>query len=97
MASGHIDIEAVDTKLQDELGIIEYKFNLQRGALQIESKDDLRRRGVKSPDYADALMYACCELPIDPAHPIASVPVGEAFSLGLEEMLFGEALEISPF
>lgn len=33
------------------------KYN-DRGLILIESKDDMRRRGVKSPDFADALSYA---------------------------------------
>jgi hypothetical protein len=97
MANGKIDIDPEDTLLQDELGIIEYKFNLTRGALQIESKDDMRRRGVKSPDFADALMYACADLPIDPAHPVAAVPMGETFQVELEDFMLGESMEISPF
>jgi hypothetical protein len=28
------------------------------GRIQIESKEDMRERGVKSPDYADAAVYS---------------------------------------
>ena len=38
-----------------ELANIKYKFNSQ-GKLQIESKEDMKKRGVESPDVADALM-----------------------------------------
>ena len=38
-----------------ELANIKYKFN-SKGQLQIESKEDMKRRGLESPDVADALM-----------------------------------------
>jgi phage terminase large subunit len=34
------------------------KKHTDRGKIKIESKDDMKRRGVKSPDYADALALA---------------------------------------
>jgi hypothetical protein len=40
--------------LLGDLTSLGYKFD-SSGRLQIESKDDLRRRGMKSPDTADAL------------------------------------------
>jgi phage terminase large subunit len=46
--------------LNDELAIsqlasIKWKANL-RGLTQIESKDDLKKRGIGSPDRAEAVM-----------------------------------------
>src|SRR3990167_9260049 len=38
-----------------ELANIKYKFN-SKGQMLIESKDDMKKRGVDSPDVADALM-----------------------------------------
>jgi len=38
-----------------ELANIQYKFN-SKGQLQLESKDDMKKRGLDSPDVADALM-----------------------------------------
>lgn len=58
---GHIDIDPMDEKLIDELMSIQLKF-APSGGLQIESKDDMRKRGVKSPDFADAVVYACANL-----------------------------------
>lgn len=51
-----------DDTLQGELCSLGYKFT-STGQLQIESKDDLRARGMPSPDGADALaltMYGGC-------------------------------------
>lgn len=61
MMAGEIDIDPEDKILLDELLMIQYKFSA-KGAIQIESKDDMRSRGVKSPDHLDALVYATANL-----------------------------------
>ena len=43
-----------DDSLLAELVAVKYKFT-SAGKLQIESKDDMRRRGMASPDRADAV------------------------------------------
>lgn len=43
-----------------ELANIKYKFN-SNGKLQIESKEDMKKRGLDSPDVADALMLTFSE------------------------------------
>lgn len=54
--TGTIGIEN-DDDLISQLANIKYKLNSQ-GRIQIESKEDMRKRGVASPDLADALMLA---------------------------------------
>ena len=49
-----------DETLISQLSGIRYKIN-SRGQILIESKDDMKRRGVSSPDRADALMLAFSE------------------------------------
>jgi len=39
------------------LSDIRYTYN-RRGQLQIESKEDMKKRGSRSPDIADALLMA---------------------------------------
>ena len=58
---GKVDIDPDDKSLLDELLMIQYKFSA-KGAIQIESKDDMKSRGVKSPDSLDALVYATVNL-----------------------------------
>jgi hypothetical protein len=59
IAGGYMDIDIDDDKLQEELLGIETKFPRQGvQKLLIESKEDMRKRGVKSPDYADGCMYS---------------------------------------
>jgi hypothetical protein len=44
-----------DEKTIGQLAVIKYRHN-SRGKIEIESKEELRKRGVKSPDRAEALM-----------------------------------------
>ena len=46
-----------DERTQAQLSTVKYKLN-SRGQVEIESKDDARKRGVKSPDRAEALILA---------------------------------------
>lgn len=50
-----------DDDLIAQLSNIKYKYT-SRGQLQIESKDEMKKRGLKSPDKADALVLAFCPL-----------------------------------
>lgn len=61
MAEGKIDIDPDDKVLLEEMLMLQYKFTT-KGAIQIESKDDMRSRGVKSPDSLDSLVYATADL-----------------------------------
>jgi hypothetical protein len=67
--------------------------------MYIESKDEMRKRGVKSPDFADGLVYAVAPVYDGPA-------VGDVASASAEEITAQEQLEaladlqermISPF
>ena len=54
--SGSISIPA-DNELISELAALRYYYDSQ-GHLKIEGKDEMRKRGLRSPDKADALMLA---------------------------------------
>lgn len=54
---GSIDIDEADDDLAAQLVDLRYK-RTSSGRIQIESKEDMRRRGKSSPDDADALMLA---------------------------------------
>jgi hypothetical protein len=59
---GTLDIDPEDENLIDELGGIQYEFSEASGGMKIESKESMKKRGVKSPDAADAAWYACADL-----------------------------------
>lgn len=60
--TGDIDIDPEDDDLAAQLGALKYKYTA-RGQVQIESKDDMRKRGLPSPDRADALMLTALATP----------------------------------
>jgi hypothetical protein len=51
---GEIDIDELDDVLAAQLGSIKWTVD-SRGRIKIESKDDMRKRGMPSPDRADTL------------------------------------------
>ena len=57
MGQGRIDLDRLDEKVRDQLLAIK-GFLTDKGAIKIESKQDMRARGVKSPDELDAIVYA---------------------------------------
>jgi hypothetical protein len=61
MLDGKIDIDPDDKELFDEMMMLRYKFS-SLGSIQIESKDDMRSRGIKSPDNLDSAVYATVDL-----------------------------------
>ena len=54
--SGRISIPA-DNQLVGELAALRYGYDSQ-GRIKMESKDEMRKRNLPSPDNADALMLA---------------------------------------
>lgn len=59
---GDIDLDPDDDEMAAALGSLRYKFT-SRGQVQIESKDEMRKRGLPSPDRADALMLVYAFVP----------------------------------
>lgn len=66
-------------QLFEEMRELEKRYDSKWGALQLESKDDMRRRKVKSPDFSDALIYSCCPVG-DPEDPINQYGPGDLIS-----------------
>jgi hypothetical protein len=62
LEAGDADLDPTDDDLVAQLGSLRYKFTA-RGQIQIESKDDMRKRGLPSPDRADALMLTSAAPP----------------------------------
>lgn len=55
--AGEVSIPPADDVLYSQLCALKYKFSAA-SKIQIESKDDMRKRGLPSPDRADALALA---------------------------------------
>jgi hypothetical protein len=73
---GEVDLDPKDEQLFDELRGIVYEYD-SKGAKKIESKDDMRKRGVKSPDFADAAIYASFDATPLTENPLAGMRPGE--------------------
>lgn len=54
---GDVDLDPADLDLAAELQSIKWMLD-SRGRIIIESKDDMRKRGLPSPDHADGAMMA---------------------------------------
>lgn len=52
---GLVDIDENDDELAAQLGSIKYFFN-SKGQIQVESKGEMKKRGLPSPDRGDCLM-----------------------------------------
>jgi hypothetical protein len=76
MILNKLDIDLEDKTLLDEMMTIKYKFS-PKGAIQIESKDDMRSRGLKSPDRLDAAMYAALNLDYLTGGPFQGMQAGD--------------------
>lgn len=58
---GDIDIDPDDEVLEEQLSCIQYKLD-SAGRIQIESKEEMRARGIASPDRADGVMLVYAEV-----------------------------------
>lgn len=54
---GWLDIDPEDDDLMAQLSNVKYKLNTH-GQIAVETKDEMKARGVSSPDRGDALAYA---------------------------------------
>jgi hypothetical protein len=86
MTKRELDIDPNDEKLLDEMLMIKFKFS-PKGGIQIESKDDMRSRGMKSPDNLDAAVYACAEISAVIDNPYALYDHGTVLTMDPWQML----------
>jgi hypothetical protein len=90
LRESNLDLDNEDEKherLEDELLSVEYKFNAQSGGLLVESKDDMRKRGMKSPDFADAAIYAGADLTFLLDDPLAGHTSGDKVRQSPEDII----------
>ena len=59
---GDVDLDPDDDDLAAQLGAMKYRYT-SRGQVQIESKEDMKKRGLPSPDRADAVMLTAAATP----------------------------------
>lgn len=64
MRDGRVDLDPADDELAAQLGAIRWKLNSAGDRVLLESKDDMRRRGLPSPDRADSAVMAWAAGPV---------------------------------
>jgi hypothetical protein len=79
--AGEIDIDPEDRILIEQLEDILFESKDPYGAMLIESKDSMKKRGIKSPDAADAAWYACADLSYLTEGPLAGKQAGDLMTL----------------
>jgi phage terminase large subunit len=60
--NGMVDIDPADDDLACQLSTLRYKID-SKGRIFIEAKEDMKKRGLPSPDRADMLAYAFSGIP----------------------------------
>ena len=91
---GAVDLDPEDEELAAQLGSIKWKID-SAGRIQIESKEDMKKRGLPSPDRADAVMMAYFNG--GDWGPTDDIPTGDARKLakanhGITDDLLGRAM-----
>ena len=88
LSKSQIDLDVDDSQLSDELlGLTVKTRNSGRDNLLLESKEDMRKRGVKSPNRADAANYAVIDLSPWTGNEWNNYKPGEAVLQDREELL----------
>ena len=82
-----MDIDPKDENLELELEQIQYHFKNRYHSLQIESKEEMEKRGVASPDFADAAVYAAADMSFVINNPLASLSAGSKFQISADDFL----------
>lgn len=80
LRSGNIDLPD-DKDLLNEMSRVRYEY--PNGIMKIESKEDMRKRGVHSPDILDAVVMAAAKITSVENNPLASARPGQMFQLDL--------------
>lgn len=81
MANGKFDLDYDDAQLREELITQSYKFSA-KGAIQITSKDEMRKLGLSSPDSLDAALLST----IDFREEVDGPKPGEMIEYDFEEI-----------
>lgn len=87
----------IEEQLQDEMGMIFYKYN--NGRLYIISKEEMRKLYGKSPDIADALVYATAPVysGLSTGDTVSEDPHTLLKQMQLDQLIAEREMQIAPF
>lgn len=80
LRSGNIDLPD-NTELINEMSRVRYEY--PNGIMKIESKEDMRKRGVASPNILDAAVMAAAPIASIANNPLASARPGQSMMIDL--------------
>lgn len=85
LENGELDLDPHDDETAAQLAGLRFEYT-SRGQIKIESKDDMKARGMPSPDRADAVMLACAiDLNALPQHDDI-LTADDLFDLNVEDL-----------
>lgn len=88
LSKGEIDLDPEDEKLQEQLLGVEIKKRVSgSNALLLESKQEMSKRGIHSPDHADAAIYAVTNLSMWIDNPYNQMSPGDKVTMDPEDVL----------
>lgn len=85
--NGEIDLDATDEDALAQLGNIKWSLD-SRGRVKVETKDEMRKRGVSSPDRADTIVMSTVAGDRYPIAPDPTLPKRKPETAGLMERKF---------
>jgi len=92
LTRSEIDVDQEDDKLSEQLlGLELKKRTAGLDSILLESKEDMRKRGVSSPDHADAAMYASVDLSPWTGNYLNDYEVGDKVLLDPTDMLLANS------
>lgn len=94
MSQGEIDIDGADEELLTQLRRVVFEYT-DKGQRKIESKDSMKKRGLKSPDKVDALWYAATDFSPLVEDPYAGMKAGDRIPLDYD-LIEGDLVGVRP-
>lgn len=76
MQEGLIDLDPDDVVVRDQMQSQTYEIN-RKGAIQITTKQEMRKMGLSSPDELDAAVMAGVDMSPWTGNPLNEMAVGE--------------------
>lgn len=86
MQEGQLDLDPDDTNLRDQMQRQTFEIN-NKGAIQITTKQEMRRHGLSSPDELDAAIMAAVDLTPWTGNPLNALNPGELVTVNPADIM----------
>ena len=89
MQTGVLDLDPDDTVLRDQMQYQTFEIN-NKGAIQITTKQEMRRHGLSSPDELDAAIMAAVDLTAWTGNPLNDLNPGDVVAVDPGEIVYDD-------